>query len=340
MNTTELITFLTAAHGLSGREQDAATVAAALMEDLGEIARTPLGSLLCLLPGGSPSAPLVMLEAHLDQIGLVVTSLEEGFLRFANCGGVDCRLLPAMAVTVHTDGGPRRGVVTSVPPHLKGEGDKPPKMEALRIDTGYDAAAAREIFAPGDVVTLDAPAIELAGGRLTGSAMDDRAGCAAVIRAAQLISQRECNCRVVVALCSMEEIGGQGASTAAFAVAPDACFAVDVSFGDGPGVPEHKCGKLGGGPMIGFSPILDRTMSRRLVALAKEQNIPYQCEVIAGGTGTDADKIVTSGQGVPTALVSIPLRNMHTPVEVVAVTDVDDTARLIAAAVCEMGGTA
>ena len=339
MTVTELIRFLTAARGLSGREDDVAAVAAALMEDMGKIARTPLGSLLCLLPCGGQDSPVVMLEAHLDQIGMVVTRVEEGFLRFASCGGVDRRLLPAMPVTIRTGSGVRRGVVASTPPHLKGDSDHPPKLEDMLIDTGCTAEEAGELFAPGDEITMDAPALELAGGRITGGALDDRAGCAAVIRAAQLLLEQNCQCRVMVVLSSMEEVGGQGAATAAFAVAPDYCYAVDVSFAAAPGLPEHKCGKLGQGPMIGFAPVLSRQLTRDLIGLARECSIPYQCEVMGGATGTDADKIVTAGQGVPTALLSIPLRNMHTPAEVIDAADVEHTARLIAAAVSRLGGS-
>lgn len=334
MKTEQMLQRLCMAPGLSGREDAARETAQALLTELGlgRCEVTPLGSLLCYL-GEGPDP--VMLEAHLDQVGMVVTHVEEGFLRVANCGGIDRRLLPAQRVTVHTAGGPRGCVVASVPPHLKGADEGPAKWEEMLLDTGCSAQRAKELFAPGDAVTPEAAFVRLAGERVTAPALDNRAGCAAVIRAAALLKEMDCRRPVVLALCSFEELGGQGAATAAFAAAPGRCYAVDVSFGLAPGLPEAKCGKLGHGPMVGVAPVLSRTMTRQLLDLAKTHEIPTQLEVMGGATGTDADKIVSVGRGIPTALLSIPQRNMHTPVEVVDLRDVEHTARLLALAVKE-----
>jgi len=334
MTLEKLVEQLCMAPGLSGREDAARSTAVRLIEELelGRCEVTPLGSLLCHINQGE--AP-VMLEAHLDQVGMVVTCVEDGFLRVANCGGIDRRLLPAQRVTVHTAGGPKLCVVASIPPHLKGSDEAPAKWEDILIDTGYSPKQAKEIFAPGDVVTAEAGFIKLAGERITAPALDDRAGCAAVIWAANLLKQQGCSRPVVLALCSFEELGGQGAATAAFAAEPLCCYAVDVSFGLAPALPESKCGKLGDGPMVGVAPVLNRTMTQGLLDLAKANQIPTQLEVMGGTTGTDADKIVATGRGIPTALLSIPQRNMHTPVEVVDLRDIENTARLLALAVME-----
>ena len=334
MTLEKLVEQLCSAPGLSGREDAARSTAVRLMEELelGRCEVTPLGSLLCYVNQGENP---VMLEAHLDQVGMVVTNVEDGFLHVANCGGIDRRLLPAQRVTVHTAQGPKLCVVASTPPHLKGDEEGPAKWEDILLDTGYSAQQAKEIFAPGDAVTAEAGFVKLAGDRVTAPALDDRAGCAAVIWAAKLLKERGCTRPVVLALCSFEELGGQGAATAAFAADPCCCYAVDVSFGLAPALPESKCGKLGQGPMVGIAPVLNRSMTQRMLDLAKANDIPTQLEVMGGSTGTDADKIVATGKGIPTALLSIPQRNMHTPVEVVDLRDVEQTARLMALAVAE-----
>lgn len=332
MECKELLRALCAAPGVSGRETAAALAARELLAPLGQLWETPLGSLCCRLPGEGPT---VMLTAHLDQIGLVVSGVtDQGFLRVASCGGVDRRLLPGTFVTVHGEAGMFPASVCSVPPHLKTGDDTPPKIEDLLVDTGLGSCAAKSIR-PGDVVTFAGPFTELDGDRVSGPGLDDRAGCAAVIRAGELLGERGCGASVVLVLASMEEVGSQGAATAAYALDPAAAIAVDVSYGQGPGVEPHRAGQLGGGPMLGWAPILHRGMTRRLSDLARREGIPLQDEVMGGATGTDADGIAKARAGVPTALLSIPLRNMHTPVELVSCADVELTARLLALAVEE-----
>lgn len=326
----ELAKALTCVAGVAGREHPAVETALPYLRPLGEVSVSPLGSVSCTVCNGETSGPHVLLEAHLDRIGLVVSRLEEnGFLRFANVGGFDRRLLPAAPVTVHADSGDFCGVIASVPPHLSDENDAPLKIEELVIDTGFSTAKAKELFRPGDIVTLDSSFLTLAGGRIACAAMDDRIGCVAVLAAAEELKKSEINCRVTVLFSSQEETGGHGARTSAFALHPSEAIAVDVSFGAGFGAPAAKCGKMGDGTMIGIAPVLNRPMTRKLTELAEKFDIPYQVEVMGGGTGTDADVIAIAAGGVKTALLSIPLLNMHTVVETVAVEDVISTARLM-----------
>ena len=327
---------LTQAVGVSGREDQAAQAAMELLRPLGEPRLSPLGSVICTVCEGLPGRPHIMLEAHLDQIGMMVTRVEEGgFLRVANVGGLDRRLLPASPVTVHAASGDFEGVVASVPPHLSDGEEKPLKMEEVLVDTGFESSRARELFAPGDCITMDGPLSVLEGGRLCSRALDNRIGCTAVLLAARELHAAAPGCRVTVVLASMEEGSGAGAATSSFAVAPDMALAVDVSFADGFGVPAWKCGRMGAGPMIGTAPALSRAMTARLRDLAGREGIPFQLEVMGGRTGTDAEGIAAAGPGVATALVSIPLRNMHTPVETICLDDVEHTARLLAAFVKE-----
>ena len=259
-------------------------------------------------------------------------SVEEGgFVRIAPVGGVDRRALAAARVTIHTAEGPLPGVVTSVPPHLQTGEPTPPKVEDLFVDTGLPAEQARKRVRPGDRMTFDGPPLRLGGDRVTGAALDDRCGCAAVILAARELLSRRPELSLCVLLASQEETGSAGAKTGAFETAPDLALAVDVSFGSTPGETGAASGRLGGGPMIGLAPILKKEVSQGLIETAKREGIPYQLEVMGGRTGTDADLIATAGGGVPAGLVSIPLRYMHTPGELVSLEDVLSTARLLAA---------
>lgn len=331
-NLLEMAKRLTAAPGVAGREGGAAAVAMEYLAPLGTVTTTPLGSLCCTVTAGEPGMPHLMLEAHLDQIGLIVSRVEDdGFLRVGNVGGFDRRLLPAAPVLIYAADGPHHGVVASVPPHLADRDEKPLKIEEFAIDTGYSGEEAKKIFAAGDILVPESRFAELAGGRVAGGALDDRIGCVAVIAAAQEIKKSGCRLRVTVMLSPQEEVGGAGARTGAFFVKPDQAIAVDVSFAEGFGAPAHKCGKLGGGTMIGIAPILESGLTKSLTALAKAQNISWQTEVMGGSTGTDADGIAVAGAGVRTALLSIPLRNMHTTVETVQLSDVMATAQLMAA---------
>lgn len=319
------------APGTSGREDGAAAAAEALLAPLGPVSRTPLGSVLCTVCPGEPGAPHLMLEAHLDQIGMVVTRLEKGgFLRVANVGGLDCRLLPASPVTVHARDGRYPAVIASTPPHLCDGKEKPLKMEEILVDTGLSDEAAKEAFAPGDPITLDGAFTMMANDLMLSPAQDDRVGCAAVIAAAKMLGKEPPRCKVTVCLSSQEETSGFGAGTAAFALAPDMALLVDVSFGDGFGVKDHECGQMNGGVEIDLAPAVNRGMFQCLCDLAKEKEIPWQTHIMGGRTGTDTDIVAASGRGVRCGLLSIPLRSMHTAVETVSAQDVLNTARLMA----------
>ena len=280
-----------------------------------------------------------MLDAHLDQIGMIVTAvLEDGFLKVAGCGGVDRRMLAASQVTVHGRQ-PLKAVVCSVPPHLQeGTGGKVGKIESFLLDTGLSSEECREKVSPGDRITVDGDFHRLCGELVSSPALDNRAGCAAIIRAAQLLKEEKLSCSLTVALTSLEELSGQGARTAAYQIAPTHAIVVDVSFSDCDGVPRHRTTPLGGGAMVGFSPILSGEMCRGLCETAGRKGLPFTREVMGGRTGTNADEIVTVRGGVRTALLSVPQRNMHTPVEVVSLADIETVASLIAAYVTEQFG--
>lgn len=276
----------------------------------------------------------VLIEAHIDEIGMLVTDVKDGFLAVSPAGGIDARMLPGMRVNIH---GKERlcGVFSSVPPHLRKDGAEAPSFDNLYIDTGLGSVAEQYVTV-GDRVTFSAPFTPLCGNIVTSKALDDRAGVAALIKCAQGLSGQALKNKVVILLSDQEETTGSGAKTGGFKIDPDIAVAVDVSFGDQPGVSGHECGKLGDGAMIGISPLLSKEVFDGLKRVAEENGIKYQVEVMGGKTSTDADHIALTKEGVKTGLLSIPLRNMHTPVETVDMTDIMSVADILACFIKEL----
>lgn len=321
---------LCAESGTPGCEEAVFRAAEAALSFCDEVHTDPLSGVTGIL--GDPNAPRrILLDAHIDQIGMVVTNIDEnGFLHVTNVGGVDRRTMPGSPVTVYGTE-TLTGVVCTLPPHLaKAEKSEIPAVSEQAIDVGLSREEAEKRVSIGDRAVLTNPLKKLLGHRIAGTALDDRAGCACIIRAAQLVREKLSNCCVQVVCSTREEVGGQGACIRTYVLEPTEAIAVDVSFAKQPGVSDLPA-KLGGGPMIGFSAALDRKMSKRLVRLAVENNIPYQLEAMGGSTGTNCDSIGVSRAGVRCGLISIPQRNMHTPAEVCDLEDMENIARLLAA---------
>lgn len=344
MDNENIVTWLRAlceAPGVSGLEECAAKEAEALLKKyIPEAKADVFGNVTGMKKSAKENAKTFLLDAHIDEIGMIVTAIDgKGFLRVSNCGGVDRRLLAAQAVTVHGKE-PLWGIVGTKPPHLMSadEAKKVGKMEEMFIDIGMNKEEAEKLVSLGDRITMNSPITTLHGGLVCGKALDDRAGVAAILYALELLKDEDAGINVAVQFTGKEETGGQGAMIGAYAADADYAAAVDVSFAKTPDADAHKCGVLKKGAMIGYSPVLDKKMSDALVRLAKEQNIPYQLEVMGGrSTGTNADEIFTARAGVRTALLSIPERYMHTPVEVVAIEDIKAAGALLAAVIREAG---
>lgn len=322
---TDMLKELCSADSFAGID-DAAKVAEKYLSKYAKVSRH--GGSVIAVTGRDETKKTVMLEAHIDQIGMAVTSVENGFAAVAPIGGIDVRMLPAMRVKIY---GKRTldGVFCSMPPHLKDSSDSVPDFDSLYIDTGLGKAA-DELISVGDRVAFDDGFRKLHGSRVTARSLDDRAGCAAVIRVSQLLHGKELPVNVVFLLSDKEEIGGMGAKTATFSIDPDIAVAVDVSFGDQPGIEKEKTGTLGEGAMLGISPILSHKVTAALKRSAENAGVSLQTEVMGGKTSTDADCIALSRSGVACGLLSIPLRNMHTPVEIVDTDDIEAAARIMA----------
>lgn len=339
MQTEHVLEQLCGIGAPSGFEGPAAHAAAELLRPLvDEVTFTRSGSVLGVRRCGKPGAKKLLLDAHLDEIGLIVTGIEEGFLRFCSIGGVDPRMLPDREVTVLTDP-PLFGVVACLPPHIQkaGESSKSIPMEKLIIDVGLDQAQAEAAIPLGTPIVYRGGCFGLGETRLCGKAMDDRSCFAALLRTAELLQGKNLDVDVYFLGSTQEEVTGVGAKTAVFALAPDFCVAVDVTHGDTPDASKDKTFQLGGGAVIGVGPNMTRWMSDRMIAKAETGEIPYQLEVMAGHSGTNGWYFQISREGIATAVLSLPLRYMHSPIEVLDKADLEAVAALLAAFAAGLG---
>ncbi len=289
--------------------------------------RLPDGGVVGTIKGESDYT--VLLEAHYDQIGFVVTEiLPEGFVKLGAVGGIDSRLLPSTRIKIFGKS-EVKAVFCSVPPHLAGGADSAPKLNDIYADTGITEEIERQI-ALGDAAVFDTRPVMLSEECMTSPSLDDRAGCAALLLAARELSQQKSlPVTVKFLFADKEELGCRGSVTGAYTLYPDETVAVDVSFADTPGVSPDSTGKAGGGAMLGIAPSLTASVSDGLKAAADKRSIPYQLEVMGGRTGTDADVMGIVRGGCKTGLVSIPERNMHTPAEAVYLRDVASAAEIL-----------
>lgn len=322
----------------SGFEGPAAEAARELLKPLmDEVWIDRLGDLIGVRWCGKPGAKKLLLDAHLDEVALTVTGIEQGFLRFAAIG-VDARMLPDREVTLLTDP-PLPGVVSCLPPHVLSAEDreKAPKIEELFIDVGLSQKEAEQKVPLGTPVVYRSNFLRLGERQLCGKAMDDRACFASLLRAAELLQDRKLDVDLYVLGSTREEIGGMGAKVVTQAINPDCCVAVDVTFGITPDTHKDEAMVMGGGPAVGIGPNCARWMTRRLFEAAQREDIPVQKEVMEGSTGTNGWGMQICNEGVATAVVSIPLKYMHTPVEIVETSDIENTARLLAAFAAGLG---
>lgn len=329
---------LCSAAGVAGQKEIVQIATELLNPLVDEVTTDAMGNVLGFRRCADETAPTVMLEAHLDEIGFLVTHIDDqGFVYVAAAGGIDGRVLTAQEVLVYGDE-VYQGVFCSTPPHLSGKDGELPELGKRGIDVGLTAEEAKAHIPLGSRVTFAPSVSDLNDHVLSSKALDDRAGMAAILHCLRRLDGT-CPVNVAVAFCVQEELGCRGADPATNRIQPDYAIVTDVSFATTPDADPNHCGKLGKGAMIGISPILDEKMSDTLLALAKENEIPYQYEVMGGRTGTDSDHISGCLCGVPTALLSIPQRYMHTPVEVVDLRDVAAVGDLMAAYI-RKGGNA
>jgi endoglucanase len=307
------------------------------------ISTDALGNITAVKRCGKLGAARVLLDAHIDEIGLVITGYaENGFLRIAGIGGHDERLLPASDVKILADP-PVYGVIDTLPPHLakEGESDNVVEMDSLYIDAGLSPERARSLIPIGTPAVFVSETVRLGEHQISAKALDNRASAAVVIGALELLGDAPLGADLYVLLSSQEEVGTRGAQPASYAAAADFGIVVDVDFALQADVPPEKGRPLGGGVVIARGPNMDRELADRAVAIARERGIPHQVSVEPGGnSGTNARPIQVARAGVRTALLGVPVKYMHTAVETADLRDLDSAARLVRELILECGNYA
>lgn len=301
-----------------------------------EVYTDALGSVIALKKCKTKGAPKIMIEAHCDEIGLMVTSItDEGYLTFTCVGGVDERTLPSSEVTVHG----REdlwGVISIKPPYLLEKG-KTVKIKDMAVDTGLDADKVRELVAVGDSITFSQSVGALSRTQFSGKSLDDRASVAAILTVMKNLMHEDLGVDVYAVAAVQEEVGCRGGKTAAYSINPDMAVAIDVCHGVTPDNSDNAF-EVGSGTVISKGPNLHPKLTDALFDIAANHKIKVSTDIDGGNTGTDAWEIQTAVNGVPTALISIPLKYMHTSVETLAVSDVDATVRLLTEFIKEQRG--
>lgn len=340
MKLVEALEKLSNANGVTGREGEVRELMKKYLKPyVDETREDRLGNLIAFKKGNK-DAPTVMLAAHMDEVGLMIKNIKKkGFLQFTKIGGIDDRILLAQKVIVHTDKGPLTGVIGSKPPHIQTEEERKKVIDADRlfIDVGArDKKEAEKMGVQvGDVVSFDTKFVQINENVVLGKALDDRVGCAMMIETLRRLQKVDCNVYAVGTI--QEEVGLRGATIAAFQVEPDVGIALDATVaGDMPGVEEGKApAKMGEGPVLTVADaglIAHPKVLRLLIDSAKENKIPYQLETGIRGS-TDAARISLSREGVPSGVISVAARYIHSPAAILNLEDVEKTVKLAVAAI-------
>ncbi len=329
MDAQKILTEAAALVGPSGQEaQVAAYFAEQFRPYVDEVSIDPMFNMIAHKKG---TGPKVMLCAHMDEIGLMVSAVEEdGSIRLGQIGGVDPRILPACRVWVH---GREKlfGTIGGLPPHLMNAKDRKSNYarEELFVDVGLPAEKVKELVRVGDLVTFNTPATALLNDQFASKTMDDRACVTILLGAAQRLHRMQCNADVYFVGSTQEEVGSRGAMTAAFALDPDLAVALDVDHAATPGCPSSVTASVDS-PVVSIGPYIQPKLLKRLLDCAEEHHVTLQKCVNEWDTGTDADEVGFTRAGIPTVLLSLPLKYMHTTVETIDLNALNECSRLIA----------
>ncbi len=321
--------------GVSGSETEMFDVIKELVGDFAEVSADGMGDILVTM-GDKNAKKHIMLDAHVDRIGLVVTYINEnGFIKAEPVGGIDLRTLQSSAVKVL---GKENilGVICTMPPHLSKNDDELSK-DKIWIDTGLSADEVKKLVSLGDKIIVCSEFRELLNNQVAVSALDNRAGCAVLVKCAELLKDKNLPCRLSLVFSVQEETSELGAGISAYSLEPNEAVVVDVGFAKQDGVSDEKSGKIGCGAIISISPVLSKKVTDKIKDIAKRLDMECDYEVCGGATGTNADKISSSRGGIMTGCISIPEKNMHTQVEVVSLDDMEKIAELLSIYVQEGG---
>ena len=338
MGMPETLYKLLTAAGPSGYEQAPAAVFRDAAGAFADVTYDTVGSTVARVAGTGAGRSLAIV-GHIDEIGLIVHHVDDdGFLWFTGVGGWDPVVLVGQRVAIATRTGAVPGVVGKKPIHLMKDDDRKrvPQLKDLHIDIGAsDGDEARGMVRVGDAAVIDVEPVEFPNNRYVSRSMDNRIGCYVALEAARLVSEAGGAPGDVFALAvAQEEITFGGARTSAYSLNPDVAIAVDVTFAtDQPGLSEQELGRhrFGGGPVLTRGSTLDPQVFELLYDAAEAEGIPFSVSASARATGTDADAFHIARAGIPSSVVSVPLRYMHSSVEMMQLDDVENTAKLIAA---------
>lgn len=340
MNLVEKLRILTSIPAVSSREEGLSGVLKNLFEEYCDrVEIDKFNNVQGVMIGQGEERKKIMVTAHLDEIGFLVKSIDDkGFLKITNIGGIDAKVLLAQEVVVH---GKKDliGIIGAKPPHLLKPEDakKSVKLEDLSVDIGMDKKMAGEYVSIGDVVTFRHSFNELMGNKASSKSLDNRCGVAALLEIMQELKKVNFKNDIYFVATSQEELHLTGVITSSYNIMPDAAIVIDVCHGDMPDAPKDESYPLGKGPAIAIGPNLHRNLTKKIIDLAKDEYIPYQIDVETGDTGTEAWATQVSAVGIPTVLVSIPVRYMHTSIETVRLNDIKNAARLTAKFIAETG---
>ena len=317
--------------GPSGYESAVADRAEELMRPLvDEVYRDVMGNLFGIRRSGKSGAKHLLLDAHLDEVGFVVTEITDGFLRFSAIGGVDSRMLPGREVTVMGEE-PVYGVIDCLPPHVltAEQREQAIQVKDLYIDLGLTQEETEKRVPIGTPGVFRGDLIRLQGDNISGKALDDRLCAAVLLAVLEELKGEEIPWDLTVMLSVQEEVGCRGAKPGIWSAGPDWCIAVDVTFARTPDCMEPGTFPPGKGCTIGVGPNATRSITDALIRTAGTAKIPYSVEVLPGNSGTNGWPMQVSRQGVATAIVSVPIKYMHSPVETVRLCDAEAAARLL-----------
>jgi endoglucanase len=324
--------------GLSGYEAPIADLIHKQWTPLADsVSRSRLGSIHALKSGSVSIAsprPSVLISAHMDSIGLMVSRIADSFLHVTNIGGVDPRVLPGTPVTVHASktGEELYGVIVMPPATLlpEGKGSGVIGLPYLLIDMGLTPAEVAKRVEIGDRISFATEPVEMSGGLLSGHSLDNRASVAALTVCLEELQNKKHDWDIFAVASIQEETTALGAITSAFQLRPTIAIALDTTYGSGPGASGYETFPLGKGLTLGIGPNNHPFLYKRMKEVAARVEIPVKDEPMPEYSLTDADYMQLTAEGIPTLLVSIPLRYMHTPVEMVALKDIQRAGRLLA----------
>lgn len=327
-----LVTLLDAP-GLSGYEKPVSELIKKQWEPLtDQIEVSRLGSLHALRQAeGAGSHPSLMIAAHMDAIGFMVKEIRDGFIFITTIGGIDPRILPGQMVTIH---GTKeiRGIVQMIPDRLTQNlaTGSAPEFPRLFVDTGLSSAEIKRTIQPGCVISFANAPLQFNGAYISGHSLDNRASVAALTVCLEEIRNYRLSWDVWCAATVQEERGLLGAATSAFALEPQIAIALDVTFAKEPGLNSHETFPLGKGVTLGIGANIHPALHKEFKRLADEIDLPYSIETMPRGSGTDGMAMQISAAGIPTLVIGIPIRYMHTPVELTSLADIRRAGRLLA----------